>query len=143
MNCPEGRPGYRTVSTDQIRADLYGDAAIQGSWGQVWARVIDQLRQGAADIHRGDLTGVVYDATNVRRRDRRRFIQTVRALGYPTVAAVWFDFPLSCCLERNRARSRQVPEAVILKMHRQLVATQPSLSEGFEQIWRMGPARLP
>ncbi len=133
-------PAHYLVSTDQIRAELYGDEAIQGDWRQVWRQVVSRWRLGIDGIHRGVCAGVVYDATNARRRHRRQAISAARALGFNCLTLVWVDAPLGVCLRRNRLRSRQVPPEAIVKMHRQLRGAPPSLAEGVDQIIRITPA---
>ncbi len=133
-------PGYQVVSTDDIRTELYGDAAIQGDWGDIWRRVMQQLRDRYQVITQGRATGLIYDATNVRRRHRREFVQAARAYGYTPVAAVWIDTPLATCLLRNQGRSRRVPVEVIEKMHRQLTAAPPTQAEALDQVYRIEPS---
>jgi predicted kinase len=125
------------VSTDQIRAHLYGDEAIQGDWLEIWRHVQAQFRQGVAATQQGTLTGVVYDATNARRRGRREVLQIARGLGFTRILAVWFDGPIACCLERNQQRSRQVPPEVIQTMARQLAGAPPHYQEGFDALFRI------
>lgn len=132
-------PSWLIVSTDDIRRQLYGDAAIQGEWRDIWRRVIQQLSGGRQAIAQGQASGVIYDATNVRRRHRREFVQTARGYGYAPVVAVWMDTPLATCLMRNRARSRQVPAEVIEKMYRQLTAAPPTRAEALDQVYRVEP----
>ena len=133
------RPSYRVVSPDDIRKRLYGDAAIQGEWRDIWQSVIQQLREGRQAIAQGQASGVIYDATNVRRRHRREFVQMARRYEFAPVVAVWVDTPLATCLVRNRARSRQVPTEVIEKMHRQLTAAPPTQAEALDQVYRVEP----
>lgn len=130
-------PGYGWVSTDQIRADLYGDEAVQGDWRAVWGRVQQQWQQGIDAIRAGQLQGVIYDATNARRRNRRDAIATARHLGFTQITAYWFDVPLAVCLARNRLRSRHVPDEVICRMHRQLMGAPPSLAEDLDGLVRL------
>lgn len=130
-------PGYWLVSTDDIRAELYGDAALQGEWRDIWRLLMQRLRDGYRAIAQGQATGLIYDATNVRRRHRREFVQAVRACGYTPVVAVWMDTPLATCLLRNQERSRQVPAEVIEKMHRQLTAAPPTQAEALDHIYRI------
>ena len=134
-----GYPSYQIISTDDIRRQLYGDAAIQGEWRDIWRRVIQQLSEGYQAITQGQASGVIYDATNVRRRHRREFVQTARRYGYRPVVAVWMDVPLATCLMRNRARSRQVPTEIIEKMYRQLTAAPPTQAEALDQVYRVEP----
>lgn len=75
-------PRYRIVSTDAIRALLYGDEAIQGDWRQVWQGVMTEWRRGLGDMAQGTIDGIIYDATNAQRRQRRQVIATARGLGF-------------------------------------------------------------
>jgi predicted kinase len=136
--CPD-RP---IISTDTIRAELFGNAAAQGSWSLIQPEVLRQLRQAATAIRTASPSavccGAIYDATNVRRCYRRAAIATARAAGFQQIIGIWLDPPLPLCLQRNRQRDRQVPEAVIRKMHRQLRGAPPHLSDGFDQLVKAG-----
>lgn len=127
-------PNCRLIGTDEVRAQLYGDAAIQGEWMAIWRTVLQQLQESYRAIAEGTASGVIYDATNVRRRHRREFIQAAQGLGYQPLIGVWMDTPLGVCLARNLARSRQVPPEIIEKMHRQLAAAPPTVAEGFDNL---------
>ena len=137
------QPRYQIVSTDGLRAALYGDEATQGDWGQIWQQVLAQWRGGVAAICRGELDGVIYEATNARRRHRRATIAAARNTGFTTITLVYFDLPLSLALARNQMRSRQVPADVIATMHRQLRGAPPSVQEGCDRILVLGTDRYP
>jgi predicted kinase len=128
---------YCHVSTDALRAELYGEASIQGDWRQIWRRVLEQWQEGAAAIAHGQLEGVIYDATNARRRHRREAIAAARNLGFSPITLVWFDVPLGVALERNRGRSHPVPDDVIAAMHRQIQGAPPALTEGVQRVIRL------
>ncbi len=121
----------RLVSTDAIRAELFGDEAIQGAWPLIWQRVEQRWRQATAVG-----LDVLYDATNTVRRQRRRTLGQARRLGFGRLVGWWLDVPLTVCLQRNQQRTRQVPEAVIQRMHRQLSGAPPTLAEGFDGLIR-------
>lgn len=129
-------PGYLLVSTDSLRAEIYGDEAIQGSWPTVWSVVQQRWRYGLVGIQQGSLKGVIYDATNVRRRYRRQVLTAARESGFAPLLAYWFDVPLDVCLTRNSLRSRQVPEAVLHRMDRYLQAAPPALEDGLDALCR-------
>ncbi|MGB3138780.1 MAG: AAA family ATPase [Nodosilinea sp.] len=131
--------GYWIVSTDNIRARLYGSEAVQGDWRQIWQQVIAQWQQGNEAIRRQEIKGVIYDATNARRRHRREAIAAARQIGFAPIALGWFDVPLSTALERNEGRSRQVPADVIAAMHRQIQGAPPSTAEGVERVLVLQP----
>lgn len=135
-------PPYGLIATDRIRAQLYGDEAIQGHWGAIWVEVSSQFDRHVALIRAGTWGGSLYDATNTRRSDRRLVINTAQRAGFNPIFGLWFDVPLQTCLRRNGARSRQVPPAVIHRMARQLAGAPPHCSEGFAGIFRYNPSNL-
>ena len=127
-------PHYCLVSTDQIRAELYGDEAVQGDWQKVWQQVLIQWQRGIEQVLQGQIAGVVYDATNACRDYRQQACATARALGFSLIVLIWFDVPLELALQRNRMRPRQVDPDIIARMHRQLQGAPPTLSEDVDQI---------
>ncbi len=130
-------PAELLISTDAIRAELFGDEAIQGSWPRIEARVIERLAQAEAAVRLADPSlWAIYDATNVVRRQRRRVIRQAQSLGF-AVSGCWLDMPFDLCLARNRMRSRQVPEAVMSRMQRCLTGAPPNLDEGFDALVRI------
>ena len=133
------KPGYHLISTDSIRAQLYGDEAIQGEWLEIWRTLKASLTAARQSIAQGKTTAVIYDATNARRRQRREFIQLARAYHYDPIIAAWIDTPLEICLHRNSERSRQVPPHIIKTMHRQLTGAPPITAENLTQIIRIQP----
>lgn len=122
------------ISTDAIRSQLFGDEAIQGNWLQVWREVGRQLQQAAWQITTGQCLEAIYDATNAVRRDRRRVLALARACGFTNIIYVWVNTPLDVCLQRNQQRDRQVPDTVILRMHRCLIGAPPAVEEGCDRV---------
>jgi predicted kinase len=125
--------GWTVVSTDRIRAQLYGDEATQGEWLRVWREVQREL-WAIAQLPHGQ---ALYDATNVIRRPRRQLITLARSWGYTRITGYWLDIPLEVCLERNLGRSRQVPSDIICRMHRRLEGGKPSVEEGLDELIRV------
>jgi predicted kinase len=133
------KPARRLISTDAIRAELFGDEATQGSWLQIEREVERQFRQTVQNILRGQVTEGIYDATNVERKQRRQAIALARTCGFTHITGLWLNTPLWLCLERNRQRDRQVPEDIILKMHRCLLGAPPSLAESLDCLIEISP----
>ncbi len=127
-------PCHYVISTDAIRAQLFGDAAIQGPWMRVWREVEQQFWRTVPQIVTGSIAGVVYDATNVVRKQRREAIALARRAGFTHLTGLWLNPPLEVCLERNYRRDRQVPIDIVLKMQRCLVGAPPALGEGFDRL---------
>jgi len=128
--------GYLVISTDRIRAELFGDEAIQGAWSLIERSLQQKMHEAIAQIQQQQAIAVLYDATNAVRRDRRHFAAKARSIGFNHLTGLWIDTPLAVCLERNQQRLRQVPEPVILRMHRRLTGAPPSLSEGLDCLIR-------
>ncbi|WP_318727983.1 AAA family ATPase [Roseofilum sp. Guam] len=129
-------PTYRLVSTDAIRRQLFGNAAVQGDWRLIWNQVRLQFQSALLE---GAPT--IYDATNAKRANRHDVIQLGRQLGFSSITGIWIRTRLQECLARNRSRDRQVPEEVILTMYRQLWGTPPSLGEGMNHLIFYQPRR--
>lgn len=128
--------GHLLISTDAIRAQLFGDEAIQGSWLKIWSEVQRQFHQAIAQISQGKARSAVFDATNAVRRNRRQVIVSARAAGFTRITGLWLDTDLRVCLDRNRNRDRQVPEDIIWRMHRCLMGAIPSVQEGMHDLIR-------
>ena len=125
-------PGCKLISTDAIRAQLFGDEAIQGPWLQVWNEVQQQFQDAVAHT-----SLAIYDATNAQRRRRKEVIDFAKETGFSYITGFWLDKSLELCLERNKQRNREVPEEVIMKMYRQLSDAPPSCEEGLDELKRI------
>ena len=99
---------YQIISTDLIRAQLYGDAAVQGEWIEIRRSLINQLKFARQSIDGGRTAAVIYDATNAVRRQRREFIRMARSCRYCPLIAAWMD-TIFCFLPNLRAT---VPDAI-------------------------------
>ena len=106
---------------------LADDATDQTIHARVFQRLRYLLRQRLA-IGRP----VTYvDATHLTPAERRPYIKIAERYGCD-LEAVFFDVPLDVCLERNRGRSRVVPEEAVRAMAAKLVP--PSVEEGFSRV---------
>ncbi|MGE5488294.1 MAG: AAA family ATPase [bacterium] len=119
--------GAPALSSDAIRGVLADDPTDQTIHGRVFATMRYLLRQ-RIEIGR-PLTYI--DATNLTIRERRSWIRMADLYGCE-IEALFFDVPVEMCLERNRARSRCVPEEAVLRMAAKLVP--PSVEEGFARV---------
>jgi len=117
------------ISPDRIRASLYGSADIQGDWTEIWAQVQQEFANAAKSQQ-----SVIYDATNYKREYRKNVISLAKEHGFKPITGLWLNVPLWICLSRNDNRDRQVPDDIIIEMHRTLSYSPPSLSEGFDRI---------
>ncbi len=122
-------PHYYLVSTDAIRAKLFGDESIQGPWLAILDQIKLQFQQAVTQA-----TTAIYDATNAQRCDRQDLIQLAREIGFDPVIGIWMQTSIEQCLQRNQQRSRQVTQEIILKMHRQLCDAPPRLTDGLDSL---------
>lgn len=117
------------ISPDRIRVSLYGSADMQGDWSEIWAQVQRSFANAAKSQQ-----SVIYDATNYKREYRKNIISLAKEHGFKPITGLWLNVPLWICLSRNDNRDRQVPDDIIIEMHRTLSYSPPSLSEGFDRI---------
>jgi protein phosphatase len=125
------------LSSDAFRAMVAGDATDQTASADAFRLLHQALR---ARLRRGLRT--VVDATNLTAGARRSLRRMADQAERPTIAVV-FEASLALCLARNAARpGRQVPEAVVIRQHRQLRATLDALAgEGYLEVRVVGAAR--
>lgn len=76
------------------------------------------------------------DATHLTTAERQPYAQIAQWYGCE-LEAVFFDVPVTMCIERNRSRGRMVPEDVIYAMAEKM--QPPSLEEGFVKITVVKP----
>ena len=118
------------LSSDGIRKELWGDEAIQGDNSEVFSlmqtRAIDALNNGQ---------NVIYDATNMTRKDRSYIIELCPKFVKIEAHIIWA--PIETCIERDAARERTVSKTVIDKM---LKRFQPVwFDEGVDEIEVISP----
>ena len=122
-----GRP-FAVLSADDVRADLYGDASVQGD-GKIVFDILDNR------VHKALMDGkdVYYDCTSLLAKWRCSVADRFQEA--ESVGVVWLDTPLEVCLARNSARSRHVPVDVIIGMSKKF--QRPSKNDGFTEIIRV------
>jgi predicted kinase len=131
-----GESSALVLSTDAIREEVFGDAAVQGPWREIEARLHQRLLAAvAAGIP------VIVDATHAKRPWRLALTQAL-ALPAPVEWIGWWLFtPLPTCLRWNESRSRPVPVPVIEEMAAALADPHfgPSRAEGFAALCAVVP----
>ena len=117
-------PECIVVSTDAIRAELFGDESEQKD-GKL---VFDVAYAGIAKaVEAGQ--DAIFDVTNLRRKYRKKIFQMFPKAYH---VAVFVNTSIEVCKERNAERDRVVPEMVIDRMASNLNA--PTIAEGFKKI---------
>jgi predicted kinase len=113
------------LSSDLIRKELWGSEATQGDNNEVFSlmqsRAIEALNNGKS---------VVYDATNITRKDRSYTISLCPKFVKIECHIIWA--PIETCIERDAARERTVGKEVIDRMLKRFQA--PWYDEGIDEI---------
>lgn len=112
------------VSTDKIREELFGDEAIQSNekynGNTVFCIAYDKVKLAMLEGK-----NVIFDATNVKRKDRKYFLDLLRPEKFLALQETNYEYmfhailiatPYEKCLENNLNRRRVVPEEVIKRM---------------------------
>ena len=129
--------GAELIATDDIRAQLYGDSAVQGLWPEVEQELHRRIRAAMAAGR-----PVLVDATHVHRPWRLALTQGM-ALPLPLQwVGWWLRTPREVCLAWNQQRSRAVLAAVIAAFADALddPSEQPDRSEGFAALVQLDPS---
>lgn len=120
------------LNADSIREEVTGDENNHDKDEIVWAlfqqRFDNALASGGA---------VLVDNMNHTRGARAGMIQAARAAGYD-VKLVYLEVPLDVCIERNRARGKQVEDFTI--MHKHMKMKMYGAPDGEWSLW-LAPAR--
>ena len=112
------------VSTDKIREELFGDEAIQSNekynGNDVFCIAYDKIKLAMLEGK-----NVIFDATNVKRKDRKYFLDLLRPEKFLALQKTNYHYrfhailvatPYEKCLKNNLNRRRVVPEEVIKRM---------------------------
>jgi predicted kinase len=124
---------YVLICPDDIRAEM-GDEYNPEAEGKVWAIAKGRLK-GAVDL---GIDHVVFDATMVKRRDRKMFFKEhLTESGNDIKVVAWVvNVPYETSLIQNKKRQseggRFVPEDVIKRMSTDF--TMPTTDEGFDKV---------
>lgn len=119
----KNHPECIVVSSDAVRAELFGDEAVQSDPKRVFAIVDSRVCDALNDGH-----DVIYDATSLTKKIRHDIIHTFKA----EHIAVFVNTPVDECIRRDALRTRTVGAEVIHNMAARLVV--PTLEEGFDSI---------
>ena len=124
------------LSTDVIRAEVFGDAAVQGPWGDIQQRLHQRIQEAVASG-----IPVIVDATHARRPWRLAITQALPLPATVEWIGWWLFTDLPTSLEWNSRRERAVPVPVIQEMAAALADPHfgPCRAEGFAAICAVVP----
>lgn len=111
------------VSSDEIRAELFGNAEIQTN-----PRLVFQTAHERIEKALNNNKNVIFDATNLTIKDRKKIFSHKSCKHI----AIYFKPNIEKCIERDSKRDRVVSAEVIKNMAKRL--TKPTIEEGFNEI---------
>ena len=115
------------LSTDRIRAALYGAEHIQGDLQEIEAVLYDRIKNAIKQNK-----NIILDSTHFKKEYRAKIIKNFAK--YSEFSAYFFNYPFSVIYKRNKERARRVPFEVLAAMYKELKKAPPLLSEGFKNI---------
>ena len=118
-------PDFVHLSSDAIRAELYGDENIQGNPVEVFTLM---QKKAVESLNAGH--NVVYDATSMTRKDRAGIISMCPKFTHIQCNIIWA--PIETCIERDATRERTVGKEVIDRMLKRFQMSY--YDEGIDEI---------
>lgn len=113
------------LSSDSIRAELYGNESLQGNPAEVFSLMQNRAIEALNNGH-----DVLYDATNITRKDRASIIGVCPKFAKIECHIIWA--PIEECIKRDASRDRTVGKEVIDRMLKRFQA--PYYDEGIDVI---------
>ena len=124
------------LSTDKMRAELYGAEHIQGNWSDIEALLYKRIKNAIKQNK-----NIVLDSTHYKKEYRakiiKKFSYDVLGANSSEFSAYYFNYPFTLIYSRNKHRARRVPFDVLAAMYSELSAAPPTLAEGFKSIKKM------
>jgi len=126
---PKIAANYNAVilSTDKMRAELYGAEHIQGYWSDIEALLYKRIKNAIKQNK-----NIILDSTHFKKEYRAKIIKNFS--NYSDISAYYFNYPFSVIYKRNKERARRVPFEVLAAMYKELKKAPPTLKEGFKTI---------
>lgn len=116
----------KIISSDALRAELYGDENDQNHNKEIFDEVHKRIRKFLKEGY-----NVCYDATNLSSKRRMNFLKQLSNLNIKKECIVVLA-PIEDCMCRNMKRARSAPLSVIFKMVGQFQC--PFYFEGWDKI---------
>ena len=118
------------LSTDKMRAELYGAEHIQGYWPDIEALLYKRIKNAIKQNK-----NIILDSTHFKKEYRAKIIKNFAK--YSEFSAYYFNYPFPLIYSRNKRRARRVPFEVLAAMYEHLKNAPPTLAEGFKSIKKM------
>lgn len=113
-------------SSDKLRKELFDDVNDQSNNAELFKELEKRIK---VDLANG--VSVIYDATNINKKRRKSFLNTLKNISCEKICAVVLS-PYEDCINSNHERDRCIPDEVITRMYKHY--QPPSIKEGFDNI---------
>ena len=124
------------LSTDKMRAELYGAEHIQGYWPDIEALLYKRIKNAIKQNK-----NIILDSTHYKKEYRAKIIKEfswdILGANSSEFSAYYFNYPFALIYSRNKHRARRVPFEVLAAMYEHLKNAPPTLAEGFKNIKKM------
>jgi len=118
------------LSTDKMRAELYGAEHIQGNWSDIEALLYKRIKNAIKQNK-----NIILDSTHFKKEYRAKIIKNFAKCS--EFSAYYFNYPFALIYSRNKHRARRVPFEVLAAMYEHLKNAPPTLAEGYTSIKKM------
>ena len=116
------------ISSDAIRAELFGDESIQGDPNKVFEIAHDRI---VKSVENKEVKITIFDATNIKRKHRQVVMDKLKDYNVLKKCLIFAE-PYEVLIKRNAQRARTVPNEVIWKMLTNFEV--PLYTEGYDSI---------
>lgn len=127
----------RRVNRDEIRVAYHemvtGRDWRASDWSAEMEPLVTEIEMATLRHELGKGRRVVIDNTIINERLREPYIALAAELG-KTIGCVFLALPLEYCREKNQARERTIPDAVLADFHRQMTIPKPAEGLSFVQV---------
>ena len=116
----------RYLNSDQLRAHFGTDETDQSVTPQVFRYIKSEVNKLLSEN-----ISVLVDSTAITKRNRQDFIDIAKKQN-AKCEVIYFKIDIAVAKERNKSRSRVVPEFILDRMYNSLET--PTISEGIDKI---------
>jgi len=121
--------GHVYISSDEIRAELTGNAADQSKNKEVWQKVYQRTEKALSEGR-----SLVIDAPFANQLQRRDYIKFAREHGADKIQGVLFNAPFEIANKRNKSRDRIVADHIMEKLRSMLEIAPAVIEDGFDDL---------
>lgn len=124
---------FARVNFEKIKLDLFGDENDKDKEDPYDKYVANLAFTNYKQLLSNKIKNIYWDNTSHSVKARKILIDLAKKAGYK-VYAIWFNIPLTSCLERNLKRERVTDIKQLNFIYNHILKNPPDLDEGFDDI---------